>query len=64
MPQYSHIPEHEQSNVLTVLWMLLRQAEQDALDTNSALDKHFVESYYTLWNRVTNSNVQPQWVKD
>lgn len=62
MPQYETIPQHEQGNVLAAFWMMLRGAEQEALSSNKALDKHFVESYYELWNRVTNSNQQPAWM--
>lgn len=59
--QLNTIKKSEQGNVIGVYWIMMRELEELARD-GSALDKHMVESYYSLWNRMTGDDKEPIWV--
>jgi len=59
---YESIPPAEQGNVMGMFWFFLRQAEEDALDTGAAMDRHFVEAGYATWNRATGEDKKPLWM--
>lgn len=61
MSNYISILKSEQANVLGAFWSLLRQAEQNARDTNNVLDKRDVEACYRLWNRCTGDQFKAHW---
>lgn len=52
------IPKKEHDNVMSCYWMMMRELEDKA---DSAFDRHFVEGYYELWNRVTGDDKKPYW---
>ena len=62
--QLEKIAKSEQANMIGAFWALMRQAEEDARESNSALDKYMVEGYYALWNRVTGDNKVPFWLQE
>ena len=55
------IPNHEQDNVMSVFWALLREVEERAYSENSPCDKLTVEAGYRLCNRLGYKE-QPRWV--
>lgn len=61
MPQYTAIPKKEQENVLGAFWFMLRESEERAYESENRVDRHFVESHYLIWNRVTGSDLKPRW---
>ena len=61
MPQYDIIPEEEFANVLSAFWVMLREDEEQAYESRSAMARHFVEGHYMLWNRITGSDLKPRW---
>lgn len=55
------IPKSEQDNVMGAFWFMLRECEERAFDQKDPILKHFVESYYETWNRVTGDQKKPRW---
>lgn len=61
MPQFDTIPEEEHANVLSAFWVMLREDEEQAHESKSAMARYFVEGHYQLWNRITGSDLKPRW---
>jgi hypothetical protein len=61
MIQHTSIPKKEQENVLGAFWFMLREAEEQAYESKDPIARHFVESHYMIWNRVTGSDIKPRW---
>ena len=57
------IPEDEQKNVMDNYWTMMQECESNAEDKNDAVLKHWVEQWYTLWNRLNKTVLKPRWVK-
>lgn len=53
-----NIPKEEHDNVMSSFWMMMRELEEKA---ESQFDRHFVNGYYELWNRVTGEDKKPRW---
>lgn len=52
------IPKEEHDNVMSCFWMMMRELEEQA---ENYFDRHMVNGYYDLWNRVTGEDKKPRW---
>lgn len=59
--QITNIAEHEQEDMITSFWMMLRECEAHAIDNNDPMLRYWVEGWYRQWNRVTNDNKKAPW---
>lgn len=61
MEKFKTIPAKEQENFIDNYWTMLRECESAAIRNNDRVLKHFVEQWYTLWNRVSGQKKAPVW---
>lgn len=57
------IPESEQSGFISTYWVLLRECEALADNSNDAYLQRQVAGAFEQWNRVTGQDHKPRWVK-
>ena len=51
----------EQPDFISSFWTMLQECEGLANRENDRVLKHWVESWYTQWNRVTGDDKKPKW---
>ena len=60
--QTKTIPANMQEDVIGSYWVMLREYESNADNTNDAIGKIQVEAFYRQWNEMTGDNKVPIWV--
>jgi len=56
------IPKKNQDDVMTSFWIMMKECESNADNTNDALGKKWVEGWFKQWNDLTGQSHEPSWV--
>lgn len=65
MRQLTTIAKEHQADVIYMFWILLKECEAtvDNGDCKDIFLKNYVESGFRVWNQMTNSTDEPQWLQ-
>lgn len=58
------VPQHEIENALGMLWILLREVEENTDPAKDILNARDVEATYRILKRIGYTKANPRWVSD
>lgn len=71
MKNLTNIPKAEQESALSSFWTMLQECDTTVANSkdkdgvfHEPVLKHWVEQWYTQWNRITNSDNAPSWLRN
>ena len=59
---YCTIAEEEQELMIDSFWIMLKECEAKAEESNDKVLIMLVESWFIQWNRITNDTKMPRWL--